>query len=152
MWSTALEKFGSPMLIGHYRRGAPPEEVEALLATMAQAATASSMALPEGQDVQLLAAVKSGGSGGAGGGGSWEEPPAGTSPTGMRFAAPEARDTPADSVTRLARHLVQDGAASEAAAATLLSVDEALAEATSLEDLRDRLDRLADWGKPTKTG
>jgi len=74
-------------------------------------------------------------------GGSWEEPPAGA---GMRFAAPDTTDPPADSVTRLAQHLVQDGAASEAAAATLLSVDEALAEATSLEDLRDRLDRLAE--------
>ncbi len=69
MWSTALEKFGAPMLIAHHRRDAARAEVDTLLATLAQAATASSMVLPEGQAVQLLAAVKSGGSGGADGGG-----------------------------------------------------------------------------------
>ena len=68
MWSVALEKFGAPVLVGRYRKDAPQQEIDALLTTMAQAASASCIAIPEGQDVQMLAAAKSGGPGGSGGG------------------------------------------------------------------------------------
>ncbi|WP_419738686.1 phage portal protein family protein [Ruegeria sp.] len=68
MWSVALEKFGAPVLVGKYRQDALQPEIDALLAIMGQAVTASCIALPEGQSVETLAAAGSGG--GAGGRGS----------------------------------------------------------------------------------
>ena len=262
MWSVALEKFGTPTLVGKHLRDAPKSQVDALLATMAAAISASCIALPDDQDVAILAAAKSGTSGGSGGsgggdfkamvaaldrmiaeavvgqhatseigqhvgtaqvqnetlqaliasdehrlseclrstvatwltawnfpgaavprlrrdtappedleararrdlyiakasgrrpaadyveevyGGTWEEtaPDPGADPA--RFAAAAA---PTDAITGLVDQIIGEDIALQAAAATILPVEEAIAGATSLQDLRTRLDRIAQAPPP----
>ncbi|WP_170563124.1 phage portal protein family protein [Ruegeria atlantica] len=68
MWGTALEKFGSPTLVGKHRKEATPEEINKLLRNLAAAVASSGLVIPEGQEVQLLGAVSGGGGRGSGGG------------------------------------------------------------------------------------
>ena len=53
-WSVALERFGSPTAKGTYPRGAKKEEQDRLLRLINSLATGAGVAIPEGQDVELL--------------------------------------------------------------------------------------------------
>ncbi len=55
-WAVALERFGSPTGMGTYRQGATESEVGQLVSKLESLATASGIALPEGQTIQLLEA------------------------------------------------------------------------------------------------
>ena len=53
-WSVALERFGSPTAKGKYPPAATPAEVDRLLGLIQSLATGAGVALPEGQDIELL--------------------------------------------------------------------------------------------------
>ena len=56
-WAIALEKFGAPTPMGHYPPGDDASRAR-LLDVLRSLAAGSGVALPEGQDIELLAAVQ----------------------------------------------------------------------------------------------
>ena len=64
-WAIALEKFGAPTAKGVYPKGATEQEKKKLLDVIQSLATGAGIAIPEDQEVELLAtAQRAGGSGG----------------------------------------------------------------------------------------
>ncbi len=57
-WSVALEKFGAPTAMGKYPRSATTEEIDKLLDLVRDLATGVGVAVPEGQEIELLSAVQ----------------------------------------------------------------------------------------------
>ena len=81
-------------------------------------------------------------------GGEWEEAPGNAPDTGQNDARLAAGAPAADAISGLVDQLVGEDIALQAAAATILPVEEAIASATSLQDLRARLDRIAQTPPP----
>ena len=97
-------------------------------------------------------------------GGSWEDapppamPPASALPgpdgqsvamgAPLLLAGPSSPSTPPAAIDRLVSHLVDEDIATAAAVPALASVDAALAEATSPQDLRARLDTIGQTPPP----
>ena len=81
-------------------------------------------------------------------GGEWEEGPGRSPDTGQNDARLAAGAPAADAISGLVDRLVGEDIALQAAAATILPVEEAIAGATSLEDLRTRLDRIDEAPPP----
>lgn len=64
-WAIALEKFGAPTTVGKYPSGADEKERQKLLQVMQSLATGNAVAIPEDQEIELLATgQRQGGSGG----------------------------------------------------------------------------------------
>ncbi|MCY3564650.1 MAG: DUF935 family protein [Gammaproteobacteria bacterium] len=59
-WLTALEKFGSPTVIGKYRRGAAESERDALLNAIDDVRIRTGIAVPDDTLIELLEAARSG--------------------------------------------------------------------------------------------
>ena len=57
-WCVALEKFGAPTPKGTYRRGAGQEEIDKLLELMRAVSTGTGIAVPEGQDIELMESAR----------------------------------------------------------------------------------------------
>ena len=57
-WSVALERFGSPTAKGTYPMGATEEEQRRLLSLIQSLATGAGVAIPEGQDIELLESAR----------------------------------------------------------------------------------------------
>ena len=57
-WAVALERFGSPTAKGTYPMGATPEEQKRLLSLIQSLATGAGVAIPEGQDIELLESAR----------------------------------------------------------------------------------------------
>ena len=57
-WAVALEKFGTPTLLGKHRHNAPPDQVDLLLETLQCLAQGIGIAIPEGQEITLLEATR----------------------------------------------------------------------------------------------
>lgn len=63
-WLTFADKFGNPTPVGTYPAGSSEQQKEDLLATLAAIANDSGIAIPEGMQVKLLEASRSGGANG----------------------------------------------------------------------------------------
>lgn len=59
-WNTFLDKFGSPTAVGKYRPGTPKTEQAKLLAALQAIATDSGITIPQGMEIILLEAARSG--------------------------------------------------------------------------------------------
>lgn len=59
-WLTALEKFGSPAVIGKYRRSAAKEEKESLLRAIEDVRIRTGITMPDDATIELLEATRSG--------------------------------------------------------------------------------------------
>jgi hypothetical protein len=59
-WNTFLDKFGSPTAVGKYRPGTPKSEQARLLAALQAIATDSGITVPQGMEIVLLEAARSG--------------------------------------------------------------------------------------------
>lgn len=59
-WNTFLDKFGSPTAVGKYRPGTPKTEQARLLAALQAIATDSGITIPQGMEIVLLEAARSG--------------------------------------------------------------------------------------------
>ncbi len=60
-WAVALEKFGSPTVLGKYAPGTSEKDIASLLSVLAALHSQSAVTIPEGQSVQLLEAVRASG-------------------------------------------------------------------------------------------
>lgn len=59
-WNIFLDKFGSPTAIGKYRPGTPKSEQAKLLAALQAIAVDSGVTIPQGMEIDLLEAARSG--------------------------------------------------------------------------------------------
>jgi phage gp29-like protein len=62
-WNVALDKFGTPTVVGTYNRGASQPDIDKLLQAIEAIATDSGIAIPEGMKVALLEAAAKGDAG-----------------------------------------------------------------------------------------
>lgn len=59
-WNIFLDKFGTPTSVGKFRPGTPKADQEKLLAALQAIATDSGVVIPQGMEIALLEAVRSG--------------------------------------------------------------------------------------------
>ncbi len=57
-WAVSLDKYGSPTPKGTYRKGANQEEIDKLLELIKGLSVGSGIALPEGQDIELMESAR----------------------------------------------------------------------------------------------
>jgi len=62
-WSVYLEKYGSPTVMGIYKRGLPPESQDELLEVLEKLQRENALVIPEDVQVQLLQSLQNGGQG-----------------------------------------------------------------------------------------